>query len=158
MKRALYIGVFDPITKGGLDILQRSMELVDELYIGVLCSPMTHADIPIEKRVELVEKAVSNLKNVHVVEYDGRLSEFIVRYEINLLIRGLRMMTDFEAELNVVHTNHQLNYNVDTVFLSTNEAYSNYSSREVRQIAKNHGSIEQFLPDCIVEDVKSIFA
>lgn len=158
MRRALYIGVFDPITLGGLDILQRSMELVDELYIGVMCGPMTRADIPVDKRIRLVEKAVSNLKNVHVVEYDGRLSEFLVKYEINLLIRGLRMMTDFEAELNIVHTNHQLNYNVDTVFLSTSEVYSNYSSSDVRQIAKNHGQIEGFLPDCIVEDVKSIFA
>jgi len=158
MKRALYIGIFDPITLGGLDILERSLELVDELIVGVAVTPFPPAEIAAADRVRLVEKAVSHLENVHVVEYDGRLSDFLVDYEINLLIRGLRMMTDFEAELNMVHTNYQLNYNVDTVFLSTSELYSSFSSREVRQIAKNHGQIEPFLPKCIVDDVKSIYA
>lgn len=120
--------------------------------------PPTPTDLNLEDRVRLVQKAVKHLKNVQVVEYDGRLDGFIVKYEINLLIRGLRMMTDFENELNIVHTNDRLNYNIDTVFLSTNERYSYYSSKEVRQIAKNHGNVEAFLPPCIVDDVKSIYA
>lgn len=158
MKRALYIGIFDPITLGHLDILERSADLVDELIIGVMVYPPNPTDIPLSSRIQLVKKAVSHLEHVQVVEYNGRLGEFIVEYEVNLLIRGLRMMTDFENELNIVHTNYHMHYNIDTVFLSTNEIYSNYSSKEVRQIAKNHGQIEPFLPASIVKDVKSIYA
>lgn len=158
MKKALYIGIFDPITLGHLDILKRAAMLVDKLIIGVMIDTSIPTEIGIDERIRLVKKSVSNLKNVQVVEYNGRLDEFIVEYEINLLIRGLRMMSDFENELNVVHTNYHMSYNVDTVFLSTNEAYSNYSSKDVRQIAKNHGKIEEFLPPCIIEDVKSIYA
>ena len=158
MKRALYIGIFDPITLGHLDILERSSELVEELIIGVVINPPNPTDIQIPNRVQLVKKAVSHLNNVQVIEYDGRLGDFIVNYEVNLLIRGIRMMTDLENELNIVHTNYHMRYNIDTVFLSTNELYSNFSSREVRQIARNHGQIEPFLPPSIVNDVKSIYA
>lgn len=158
MKRALYIGIFDPITLGHLDILERSSDLVDELIIGVVAQPPNPTDIGLSDRIRLVKKSVSHLKNVQVVEFCGLLGQFIVEYEVNLFIRGLRMMTDFESELNIVHTNYHLHYNIDTVFLSTNEVYSSYSSREVRQIAKNHGLIEPFLPPSIVNDVKSIYA
>lgn len=158
MKRALYIGIFDPITLGHLDILERSADLVDELIVGVVAQPPNPTDIGLCDRIRLVKKAMSHVKNVQVVEYCGQLGPFIVDYEVNLFIRSLRMMTDFESDLNIVHTNYHLHNNIDTVFLSANEVYSSYSSREVRQIAKNHGPIEPFLPPSIVNDVKSIYA
>lgn len=158
MKRALYIGIFDPVTLGHLDMIERSSNLVDELIVGVLVDPPNPTDITLHDRIQLVRKAVAHLKNVQVVEFCGRTDEFVVKFKVNLFVRGLRKMTDFEQELNIVHTNDELHYNIDTIFLSASEVYASYSSREVRQIARNHGMVEAFLPECIVDDVKSIYA
>lgn len=158
MKKGLYIGIFDPITLGHLDIIERSVKLVDELVIGVLVEPMVSTEICLKDRIRLVNKVMEHYENVKVVEFNGLLSKIIDENGINIMIRGLRMMTDFENELNIVHTASQMNFDVDTIFLCTNEIYANYSAREVRQIAQNHGEVAPFLPECIVEDVKSIYA
>lgn len=158
MKQGLYIGIFDPINLGHMDIIERASNLVDCLVIGVVKEAFKPTEIDVKVRIEFVKKAVEYLKNVKVVEYNGRLSETIAECNITMLIRGLRMMTDFENEINLVHTTYMMNYNVDTVFLCANERYANYSSKEVREVARNHGKIEQFLPKNIVNDVKSIYA
>lgn len=157
MKRALYIGVFDPINLGHLDIIERAGRLVDELVIGVLANPQISTDIPVTERIRIVKKAVNHIENVEVIQFQGAMMDFIKTHDINLCVRGLRMMSDFEYELNIVQVYSQLEDGLDTVFLTTNEIYANYSSREVRQIAKNHGNIEKFLPACIINDVKSIY-
>lgn len=158
MKKALFLGIFDPITLAHMDIICRACELVDELTIGVMVTPLPPTEIDFEERIRMVEKAVKELKNVRVVECNGKIDEIIKKIDINIMIRGLRMLTDFENELNIVHTNNQLNYNVDTVFLAMDEHVTNYSSREIRIIAKNHGPISEFLPTNIVDDVKRIYA
>lgn len=158
MKKALYIGIFDPINLGHLDIIERASKLIDELVIGVFVNPTIPSDIAIEKRIEMVEKSVKHIENVTVARFNGDIDTFIKTYQINLYIRGLRMMTELEQELNIVHANNHLKYKLDTIFLATNELYANYSSKEVRLIAKKHGNIEPFLPKSIVNDVKRIYA
>ena len=158
MKKGLYIGIFDPITLGHMDIIERAAKLVDQLVIGVVVDSIVPTEIDLEDRIRLVNKVMVSYNNVHIVEYDGRFGKIIAENDINIMIRGLRMMTDFENELNIVHTTSQMYYSFDTIFLCTNEIYANYSAREVRQIARNHGEVAPFLPECIVEDVKSIYA
>ena len=157
MKVGIYLGNFDPITLGHFDIIKRSAELVDKLVVGVIIAPAIPTEFTIDERVDMVKKVTKSISNVDVDPCIGIVEEFAREKEANILIRGLRMMTDFENELHIVQTNYQLNKELDTIFLTTSEKYSNFSSKEVRQIARQHGEVDQFLPAEIVEDVKRLY-
>lgn len=158
MKTGLYIGIFDPMNLGHMDIIERATKLVDRLIIAVVKESGAPTEISMENRMMLVKTSVENLNNVQVVEYDGRLGQLIAEYDINIMIRGLRMMTDFENEMNFFHTAHELRFDVETVFICADERYTNHGAKELRDIARNHGDVESFLPSNIVEKVKSIYA
>lgn len=153
MRIGVYPGSFDPITLGHLDIILRASELVDELIIGVLKNSTKIPLINIEERVELLKLVTKNIPNVTIESYQGLLVDFANEKKANVIVRGLRAITDFEYELQLAQTNHKLNPNVDTVFLTTSVDYAYLSSSTVREIASYGGKIEQFVPECIAQAV-----
>ena len=157
MLKAIYPGSFDPVTYGHLDIIRRSSKLVDELIVGVLCNKAKMPLFSAEERVRILEEVTKELDNVRIVPFHGLLVEFAAKMEAGLIIRGLRAITDFEYELQMTQTNHKLEPNVETMFLTTGIEYSYLSSTTVKEIAAFGGDLSQFVPETVaVELMKKI--
>ena len=152
MIRAIYPGSFDPVTFGHLDIITRSSKIVDELIIGVLMNKTPLFSV--EERVKMLKEVTKDLGNVKVVPFDGLLVEFARQQKARLVIRGLRAITDFEYEIQMSQTNHKLEPEVETMFLTTNLKYSYLSSTIVREVAAFGGDISQFVPETVAKSIK----
>ncbi len=154
MLRAVYPGSFDPVTFGHLDIITRSAKLVDELIVGVLVNNAKSPLFSVEERVKILEKTVENLPNVKVIPFEGLLVEFVRKMEAQMVVRGLRAITDFEYELQMAQTNHKLEPDLETIFLTTGLEYSYLSSSTVKEVAAFGGDISQFVPDIVIERMR----
>ena len=151
MLRAVYPGSFDPVTFGHLDIITRSAKLVDELIVGVLVNNAKSPLFSVEERVKILEKTVENIPNVKVIPFEGLLVEFVRKMKAQMVVRGLRAITDFEYELQMAQTNHKLEPEVETIFLTTSLDYSYLSSSTVKEVAAFGGDISQFVPHIVIE-------
>lgn len=154
MVRAIYPGSFDPVTFGHLDIITRSSKIADEVVVGVLKNNSKRPLFSIEERVRMLEEVTKELPNIRVIPFDGLLIDFAKEMEANVIIRGLRAITDFEYELQMAQTNHKLSPEVETMFLTTNLNYSYLSSSIVKEVATFGGDISQFVPEVVRERIK----
>ena len=153
MLRAIYPGSFDPVTYGHMDIIIRSCKIVDELIVGVLCNKAKMPLFSVEERVKMLEEVTKDLKNIRIVPFDGLLVDFAANMKADLIIRGLRAITDFEYELQMSQTNHKLAPSVETMFLTTSIEYSYLSSTTVKEIAAFGGDLSQFVPEAVAVEL-----
>ena len=153
MKRAVYPGSFDPITFGHLDIIERSSKMVDELVIGVLRNSAKNSLFSLEERVSMIKEATKDLPNVRVESFEGLLVDYMEQIDADIIIRGLRAVTDFEYELQIAQMNHVQKEDVETIFLITNLKYSYLSSTVVKEIASYGGDISKFVPASLMERI-----
>ena len=153
MTRAIYPGSFDPVTLGHMDIIRRASRVVDELVIGVLINRDKNPLFTVEERVEMLQESVRDCKNVTVSTFDGRTVDFARANHAQIIIRGLRAVTDFEYELQIAQTNHVENPNVETVFLTTSLQYSYLSSTIVKEFASYGGDISKFVPAQFIDRI-----
>ena len=154
MTRAIYPGSFDPVTLGHLDIIKRASKIFDELIVGVLNNNSKSPLFSVEKRVKMLNEVTRDMTNVIVVPFDGLLVEFAKKMDACMIVRGLRAITDFEYEIQMSQTNHKLEPEVETMFLTTNLKYSYLSSTIVREVAAFGGDISQFVPDTVAKSIK----
>ena len=153
MIRAIYPGSFDPVTLGHLDIIQRSAEKVDELIIGVLNNNQKNPLFTVEERVNMLKELTENFPNVKVESFTGLSVEFVKKKQANVIIRGLRAISDFEYELQMAQTNRKLYSGADTMFLTTSLEYAYLSSTTVKEVAFYEGDISGFVPSSIIDKV-----
>ena len=153
MKIAIYPGSFDPVTKGHLDIIERSSKMVDKLIVGVLNNGSKNPLFSTEERVEMLREVTKRFDNVEVESFSGLLVDFATETKASIIIRGLRAITDFEYELQMAQTNRILKNDIDTVFLTTSLEYSYLSSSTVKEVARCNGDISEFLPEYIAKKV-----
>lgn len=153
MKRAIYPGSFDPVTNGHVDMIHRSAKIVDELIVGVLNNSAKKSLFSVEERVSMLTELIKDLPNVKVTSFDGLLVDYMREIDANIIIRGLRAVTDFEYELQIAQTNHIENTEIETVFLTTNLQYSYLSSTIVKEFASYGGDISKFVPEQFVERI-----
>ena len=153
---ALYPGSFDPITLGHLDIIERGTKLFEKVIVVISCNPNKKPLLPIEKRTEQIIKCTKHLKNVQVDSYLGLTVEYAKSKQAQVLLRGLRVLSDFEGELQMAHTNKTLWEGIETVFLATSNEYSFLSSSVVKEIAKFGGAVNHLVPYNVDEDLKNI--
>lgn len=154
MLRAIYPGSFDPVTYGHLDIIKRSCKIVDELVVGVLNNKAKTPLFSVEERVKMLEEATKDIENIRIVPFEGLLVEFAKIMEAKMVVRGLRAITDFEYELQMSQTNHKLEPDIETMFLTTSLEYSFLSSTTVKEVAAFGGDITQFVPATVVSKIE----
>ncbi len=154
MLKAIYPGSFDPVTNGHLDIIKRSAKIVDELIVGVLNNNAKSPLFSVEERVNMLEEVTKDIKNVKIVPFAGLLIEFAKEQGADLVIRGLRAITDFEYELQMSQTNHKLDSSIETMFLTTSIEYSYLSSTSVKEIAVFGGDVSQFVPRIVAVELE----
>ncbi len=151
MKKAIYPGSFDPVTLGHLDIIKRAAAIFDEITVSVLNNQGKSPLFSVEERVKILKEVTKDIPNVRVDFFDGLLVDHAVKSGADVVIRGLRAITDFEYELQMSQTNRKLCENVDTVFLTTSLDYAYLSSSTVKEVAAYGGDISKFVPPYVAE-------
>ena len=156
MTVAIYPGSFDPITNGHLDVLERASKIFEKIIIAVLGNPNKKSFLPTETRVKLIKESVTHLKNVEVDSFTGITVEYAVSKDANVLIRGLRAVSDFEYEMQMAQINQNLNPQIDTIFLVPKVENNFVSSSIVKEVSLLGGDISQFVPEPVNMYLKSI--
>lgn len=156
MKIAIYPGSFDPITNGHLDILERATLLFDKIIISVLKNPNKETLFDVEKRVELIQKATINMPNIEVDSFEGLTVAYAKQKGANVLIRGLRAVSDFEGELQMAHANKNMSSDIETVFLMCSLKYAFLSSSLAKEIFFLGGDISDVVPNCVYNHLSKL--
>lgn len=144
--KAIYPGTFDPITNGHLDIITRAASMFDTVILAIAASPSKKPMFTLNERVALAEDAVSHLDNVVVMGFSDLMANFARTQQANILIRGLRAIADFEYEMQLAHMNRHLMPELESVFLMPSKEWSFISSSLVKEVARHHGDVTNFLP------------
>lgn len=147
----IYPGTFDPITNGHTDVISRAAKLVDRLVVGVAENAGKGPLFPLDERVELVRAEVADIAGrtgtvIEVVSFSGLLVEFARAFHAGVIVRGLRVVSDFDYELQMAGMNHRLDSEIETVFLMATERHQFISSRFVKEIATLGGDVSSFVP------------
>ena len=158
MTVAIYPGSFDPVTRGHLDIIQRSAKVVDKLIIGVLINRAKTPLFTIEERVDLIRECVKDLPNVEVKSFTGLTVDFARDNGATVIIRGLRAVTDFESEMQIAQTNHIIDPHVDTMFFTTSLQYAYLSSTMAKEVASYGSDVSHFVNPYVAECLRKKFA
>ncbi|HPW52801.1 MAG TPA: pantetheine-phosphate adenylyltransferase [Erysipelotrichaceae bacterium] len=154
---ALYPGSFDPITYGHIDIILRAAKLCEKLIIVIMANEEKDGTFTYQERKKMIESCVSSLENVEVHIGTGLTIDYAEKVKADVLIRGIRAVTDYEYELQLATTNMALNGNIETLFLMTKPEYSFLSSSTAKIIAKNGGDLSYFVPDNVAEKLHAKF-
>ncbi|MDZ7627409.1 MAG: pantetheine-phosphate adenylyltransferase [Parvularculaceae bacterium] len=159
----LYPGTFDPITLGHVDIIERATKLVDELVIGVAINRGKGPLFSLEERVAMVGAEMAKISKksgvvIHVTPFETLLMKFAEELKANFIIRGLRAVSDFEYEFQMVGMNQRLNDDIETVFLMADVRYQFIASRLVKEIARLGGDISSFVPAAVAGALQQKFA
>ena len=154
MKRsALYPGSFDPVTYGHIDLIERASRIFDRVVVGVANNLHKKPLFDKDERFEMLQEAVKGIVNVEVVAFDGLVVDFARSRGINVLIRGLRMVSDFEYEFQMALVNRKLDEHMITVFLMPHEKYSYLNSSIVKELVRFNGDVSSFVPPHVEENL-----
>lgn len=152
--RAIYPGSFDPVTHGHLDVVRRACRFADEVIVAVAASELKHPLFTLEERIELMRAAVGELQNARVVGFNGLLVDLFRETGADVVIRGLRAVSDFEFEFQMALMNRSLDPELETIFVTPKEEYTFVSSRIVKEIARLGGDVRPFVPELVIEQLQ----
>lgn len=155
--RALYPGSFDPLTLGHLDLIERGCSLFGEVIVAVLENPTKTPAFSIQERLEQIRVATKHLAGVEVMSFDGLTVRCAKQTNADVILRGLRALSDFEYELQIAHTNRSLAREFETVFMATSAHHSFLSSSVVKEIARFGGRIDHMVPEAVAQDLRRLF-
>jgi len=154
---AVYPGTFDPVTKGHVDLVERSLSIFDELIIAIAANPKKEPLFTLDERIDMFAKVTEKFKRVKIEGFDGLLVDYVKQKKAVGIIRGLRAVSDFEYEMQMALMNRRLDNTIETVFLMPNEEYSFITSTIVREAASYGGDVSSLVPKIVVEKLKKKF-
>ena len=146
MKTALFPGSFDPVTKAHVDIVKRSVNLFDKLYIGIGMNSSKQGLLTVEKREQMLKAVFRYDSRIEIIAYEGLTVEFCKSIGATYMIRGIRTVSDFEYEKAIAQMNHSLEPEIESIFIVSKPGYSSISSTIVREIMRYNGNVDQFIP------------
>ncbi|MGB1021633.1 MAG: pantetheine-phosphate adenylyltransferase [Synechococcus sp.] len=155
--RALYPGSFDPLTNGHMDLIERAVALFGQVTVAVLSNPNKKPAFSVDQRIGQIQCATRHLNGIDVVSFDGLTVHCAVTHQADLILRGLRAMSDFEYELQIAHTNRSLAEDLETVFLATSTRHSFLSSSVVKEVARFGGPVDHMVPKEVAKDLNRLF-
>ena len=158
MNIVVYPGTFDPITNGHTDLIERAGRLFDKVIVAVAASPKKQPLFSLDKRIELAEQVLSGRPGVEVCGFDGLLTTFMQTQNANVLLRGLRAVSDFEYEFQLANMNRALSPDIESLFLTPSEQYSFISSTLIREIAALKGDVSKFVHPTVENALKEHLA
>ena len=159
---AIYPGTFDPITNGHIDVIKKALKLIDKIIVGISDGNEKNFLFPIDERLNIVTKALyGDLKfpknKIQVIKFNSLTTELCKKYKSNLILRGLRAVSDFEYEFQLAGMNRKLNNKVETVFLMSDVENQIISSRFVKEIAQHKGDLKKFTTKSTIKSLKNIY-
>ena len=160
---AIYPGTFDPITNGHIDVIKKALKLADKIIVGISDGNEKNFLFPIDERLNIVTKALyGDLKfpknKIQVIKFNSLTTELCKKYKSNLILRGLRAVSDFEYEFQLAGMNRKLNNKVETIFLMSDVENQIISSRFVKEIALHKGDLRKFTTKSTIRSLKEIYA
>ncbi len=155
MVRALFPGTFDPVHYGHIDIAERALRLFDELVIAVYDRPLKNLMFPPEERISMVTETFKDVSKVQIVGYSGLTVDFCRKIDAQVIVRGLRVFSDFEFEFRMALANHRLAPDIESIALITNEEHTFLSSSTVREIASLGGDVSSMVPPLVEAALKN---
>jgi pantetheine-phosphate adenylyltransferase len=162
MRRAIYPGSFDPVTNGHLDIIERGCKLFDEIIIAILVNPEKQPFFSVEERSEMLVEVLQDIHHgnckLRVDSFSGLLVQYAVAQQADVIVRGIRAISDYEYELQMALMNRRLEPNIETVFMMPAESYSYVSSRLVKEVFQLGGTVEGLVPPLIERRMKEKIA
>lgn len=151
---AIYPGTFDPVTYGHIDLIKRVREIFPELIVAVAHNPHKKPLFNVKERVGMLKKATADLKGVTVLDFDGLVVDYARKLKAKVLIRGLRMVSDFEYEFQMALTNRKFSPDIETIFLMPQESYSYISSKLLKEATSLGADVSCFVPDFVSSALK----
>jgi pantetheine-phosphate adenylyltransferase len=160
---AIYPGTFDPITNGHIDVIKKALKLTDKIIVGISDGNEKNFLFPIDERLNIVTKALYgdlklSKKKIQVIKFNSLTTELCKKYKSNLILRGLRAVSDFEYEFQLAGMNRKLNNKVETIFLMSDVENQIISSRFVKEIALHKGDLRKFTTKSTIKSLKEIYA
>ncbi len=157
-KRAVYPGMFDPIHNGHVDLIQRSLRIFDELIVAVVANPTKEPLFPVGVRLEMIDEATAGLSNLRITSFDGLLIDLVARERADVIVRGIRAVSDFEYEFQMALMNRKLRESVETVFLMPHEKYTYISSRLIKEVSTLGASVAGLVPPLVEKRLAERFS
>ena len=151
---AVYPGSFDPVTLGHLDIISRTSQIADKLVVGVLVNSLKKPMFTMEERLEMLRESVKEFDNVEIQTFEGMTIDFARKNNAKVIIRGLRVISDYESEMQIAQVNRSIDPTIETMFLSTGLEYSFLSSTIVKEVAFYDAGVEKLVPPIVAEKFK----
>ncbi|MBQ6894665.1 MAG: pantetheine-phosphate adenylyltransferase [Clostridia bacterium] len=156
MKAAVYPGSFDPVTKGHLDIIKRASRTFDKVYVAILTNSSKTPMFSLEQRLDWLRRSTADIPNVEIDCFSGLLVNYLEEKNSNIIIKGLRAVSDFEYEFQMALMNRKLNPDVETLFMMTSGKYSYLSSSIVKEVARHKASLEGLVPDFMIDEITEL--
>jgi pantetheine-phosphate adenylyltransferase len=154
---AVYPGSFDPLTNGHLDLIARGARLADELIVAVLNNTGKQPLFTVEERLEMIREVAAELPNVQAETFDGLLVDYAAKLGANVILRGIRAISDYETELQMALLNRRMRPETETIFLMAREEFSFISSRMIKEVITLGGDVAHFVPDAVLRRLQAKF-
>ncbi len=158
MKSAVYPGSFDPVTFGHLDIIKRAADVFDHLTVAVLINPSKKSLFTVEERIVLLREVTKELPNVHIDGFQDLLIHYMRDKNVNVIVRALRSVSDYELELQLATMNRKLGDHVETLFMTSSPQYSYLSSSIVKEIAMFNGPVSELVPPIVEQAMRAKYS
>ncbi len=152
--KAIYPGTFDPVTYGHIDLIKRAAKIFDEVIVAVSSESQKQVLFSPEERKQMILRATKGLKSVRVEIFSGLIVDYARRKKVTVILRGLRMLSDFEYEFQMALTNRKLDSSIETIFMMPKESYSYLSSKLIKEAASLGASLKGFVPSFVASNLK----
>lgn len=155
MNTWVYAGSFDPVTNGHVDVIERAANICDRLVVGILVNPSKAYAFTMEERMDMIRRVTGHLNNVVIDGFRGLLVNFLHKHNANVIIKGLRAVSDYEYELQMAHLNQHIDESIETLFMMSSLSHNYISSSVVKELAKFGGEISGLVPKELEEKIRS---